>query len=154
MEIDKKILTMCKTTIAQKLGNIDDLPDELANTLANVFYRSFEFSFKWTESMAMKANQNLQQKKVGADLHASADDISSLANITSYYDKTIENQKLVDGMHKALRSVDIIINLISELRKIDKAVYPDLYNTKVNHILDVMKYRIKDEKTKIPSQGQ
>lgn len=83
MEIDKKILTMCKTTIAQKLVSIDDLSDELANTLVNILYRSFELSFKWPESMAKIVNQNPQQKAHDS-LDLKSEHISSIAKITSY----------------------------------------------------------------------
>lgn len=149
MEIDNKILTMCKTTITQKLGNIADLPDELANTLANILYRSFELSFKWTVTMSKIAIQYPQQK-IQDELALKGGHISSVANITSYYDETLQNKKLVDDMHNAIRSVDKILKLIQELRKIDKTTYPDLYNKKVNYILDIMKYKIEDEKHKNP----
>ena len=149
MEIDKKILTMCKTTIAQKLGGIDDLSDELANTLVNILYRSFELSFKWSKSMAKNANQNPQQKTQDS-LDLKSGHISSIAKITSYYDETLQNKKLVDDMSNSIRAVDKTLRLIFELRKIDKKAYPDLYNKKVNYILDVMKYKMTDEKHKNP----
>ncbi|MBN2419281.1 MAG: hypothetical protein JXL81_07840 [Deltaproteobacteria bacterium] len=150
MEIDKKILAMCKTIIAQKLGNIDDLPGELANTVVNVFYRSFELSFKWTESMAEYKKHDIRQKIPGDALASESSHVSSVSNITSYYDIIIQNKKLVDDMHNALRSFDMLINQISELRKINKETSPDLYNSKVNHILDVMKYKMKGERYSNP----
>ncbi|HLE24198.1 MAG TPA: hypothetical protein VI935_00950 [Thermodesulfobacteriota bacterium] len=43
MEVKKEILELCKMKIYNELGSLDDLPYELANTVANVYYRLFNF---------------------------------------------------------------------------------------------------------------
>jgi hypothetical protein len=40
----RQILEMCEKTIRMELGSLDDLPQELANTVENVYYRFFNLS--------------------------------------------------------------------------------------------------------------
>ena len=39
---NQDVLELCEKTIRKDLGNIDDLPYELANTVANVYYKYFD----------------------------------------------------------------------------------------------------------------
>ena len=38
----KEVLEMCEKAIQKDLGSVDDLSSELANTVANVYYRYFD----------------------------------------------------------------------------------------------------------------
>ncbi len=39
LELHPSVLRACRNSINQHLGNLDDLPKELANTIANLYYR-------------------------------------------------------------------------------------------------------------------
>ena len=143
MQIDRKILEMCKTAIKQRLRSLDDLPDELANTVANIFYRSFELSMKWTENISQKAYHHIRAD-MGMSSDTKIDAPDSSANIKAYYDKTRANHKDIDDMNRALHAAANIVTMITGLRSIDKTKKPNTYRAKVDFILDVMKYGIKD----------
>lgn len=42
MKLDKDILNLCEKAIQYRLGNLEDMPYELANTVANIYYKFLE----------------------------------------------------------------------------------------------------------------
>lgn len=42
MPVNKNILKICRKVILYRLGGLDDISYELANTVANVYYRFFD----------------------------------------------------------------------------------------------------------------
>ena len=39
--VDQEILERCRDAVRRNLGSLDDIPPELANTIANVYYRFY-----------------------------------------------------------------------------------------------------------------
>lgn len=145
MAIDKRLLEMCKTAIRQRLGNLDDLPGELANTVANKFYKHFQLAVSWTESKLEKQDKAFLPK-IKNKLDKKTYSLDSTRKILSYYERIKTDQAAINKMTNALRNIDKLIKMISDLRMIDKANEPIIYQDKVNYTLDVMKYNIKDSK--------
>lgn len=119
------VLEMCEKEIRKDLGNLDDLPYELTNTVANVYYRYFDQAFDITK----RANNNPgwipKEMKRGADI---------FEGLSSFLEKTA---KIKSDFKK-------LPTFIEGLREIDKHEQPKLYQFTVDFILDCLKYDIKD----------
>ena len=143
MSIDKKIFRMCKTAIRQKFGNLDDLPPDLANTVANIFYKSFELSPKWVGKKSIKQRYS-NASLVGEELNSEGGFADFLKNIISYYETAKDDRSIIDKMVKQSRNVNNITEMIYELRKLNRNDGLPNYRNKVQDILDLMKYGIED----------
>jgi len=123
----KEVLEMCEKAIRDELGTLEDLPYELANTVANVYYRFFTLGLD-----AIKRRPH--------SLPASVKRKNSLAKgmATFMQDST-----------RSITDVESVADFIKGLREIDKRQQPNLYQYSVDFILDFLKYDIKNvhEKT-------
>lgn len=114
------VLTMCEEKIKNDLGSIDDLPYELANTVANIYYKFLNYTY-----------QGLGEGKIPKEIKREADLSEGLS---SYLKST----------NKRISDVQKIPEFIGELRKIDKYQTPNKYQAMIELILDILKYEIKD----------
>lgn len=121
----KEILEMCETAIRKDLGSLDDIPHELANTVANVYYRYFNLAVDMMKQAANNPGWIPKQMKREPDM---------LASFTSFVEDTARFKSDFEAVPK----------FIQGLREIDKRSQPNLYQFTVDFILDCMKYDIKD----------
>jgi hypothetical protein len=122
---DKEVLEMCQMAIKKDLGNLDDLPHELGNTIANVYYRYFEHSL----DVIKRGNNNPgwipKEVKQDSDLLRGMGQFAE--NIARFKSDVQSAPKFIEG-----------------LREIDKHKQPNLYQMTVDIILDVLKYDLND----------
>ena len=118
--IEKDIIEKCREIIKNELGTLDDIPYELANTIANIYYRFFMLTEKIVSSKSL--NDFLSERE---DILVSLQEISNEINFL-------------------LTSVQLIPQYIKNLRNIDKERQPNLYRLFVNIYLDDLKYNIKN----------
>ncbi|MDM7987105.1 MAG: hypothetical protein QUS13_07225 [Smithella sp.] len=126
----KEVLQMCEIAIRKDLGSLDDIPHELANTVANVYYRYFNQEFDVMKQGSKNPFWIPKQVKRQPDL---------LTGFTSFVEDTA---KFTSDFKVAPKS-------IQGLREIDKRSQPNAYQFAVDYILDCLKYDIKDAHKKI-----
>ena len=119
------VLEMCEKAIRKDLGNIDDLPYELANTVANVYYNLFDQAFDVMKRASNNPGWIPKEMKRETDM---------FEGLKSF----LENTARFKSNFKA------VPKFIKNLRKIDKHEQPNLYQFSVDFILDHLKYDIKD----------
>ncbi len=119
------VLGICGKAIRKDLGNIDDLPYELANTVANVYYRYFNQAIDVIKAGSNKPNWVPQEMEQEADV---------FEGLSSFLDKSA----------KIKSDVKRVSEHINNLRDIDKQNQPNLYQYIVAFILDGLKYDIKN----------
>ncbi|MFH1934452.1 MAG: hypothetical protein ABIN18_23125 [Pseudomonadota bacterium] len=119
------ILELCEKTIRKDLGNIDDLPYELANTVANVYYKYFDQAL----DIMKRASNN--PGWIPKEMKRETDMLEGLTSFVEKYARFNSDLKAVPGF-------------IEGLRGIDKHEKPNLYQFTVDFILDCLKYDIKD----------
>jgi hypothetical protein len=123
----KEILEMCEQTIRNDLGSLDDIPHELANTIANAYYRYLSY-------VKYRANPN-HPGWLPKEMKRETDPQKGLrAHIEEY--ATIKTD------------FDAAIKFVELLRSIDKHKQPRYYQFLVDFILDCLKYDIKNAQTK------
>lgn len=121
----REVLHMCEETIKLHFGNLDDLPYELANTIANVYYRFFNLSIDTIKEAMGNPGWVSKQVKREADL---ANGLKSFMEDTA---------RFTSDFKAALK-------FINALRQIDKHEEPNRYQFLVEFILDVLKYDLTD----------
>jgi hypothetical protein len=122
-DIDPVVAEMCVDVIRKNLGTLDDLPRELANTVANVYYRFLNLG----ADMAARRKQN------PGWLPPHSGNEGGL------------KESLVTFMHTASSCItdsESVKGFIEGLRGIDKNSQPRLYDDTVEFILDCLKYNI------------
>ena len=119
------VLRVCEEAIQKDLGSLDDIPHELANTVANVYYKYFD----QTLDMMKRAinNPGWIPKEVKRETNMLKGLTSFLKNSARFKSDFEAAPKFIEG-----------------LRKINKHEQPDLYQHTVEFILDYLKYNIKD----------
>jgi len=115
LKLDDKILELTKRDIERAFGTLDDLPYELANIIANYYYKSWEILSGNAESQALRA------KNVYQGLISYVHEAGAIINFRETIPETVNT-----------------------LRKIDRRKQPRLYYYMVNYALDVLKYNIPD----------
>ena len=114
-----QVVAWATEAIRKHLGSLDDLPDELANTIANIYYGAGQIILEDASPSSL-----VQAMKRTADLeelpHLYAQGITSLER------------------------VKMIPEMVSGLRSVNKAAQPHLYRMTWNVVLDVLKYDIKN----------
>jgi hypothetical protein len=116
---------MCETAIKKDLGSLDDIPYELANTVANVYYRYFNHAVDVMKQAANNPGWIPKQMKREIDM---------LAGMTSFVEDTVRFKS----------DLEAVPEFIQGLRNIDKRSQPNLYQYAVDFLLDCLKYDIKD----------
>jgi len=120
----KEVLNIVGDVIRQNLGRLDDIPHELANTVANVYYRFFLLALEAHEAKDHASWVPLQIKR-------SPDFITGLKDFINKYPQIIGDFDAINEHIKALRQVD-------RIRK------PNTYSFLVEYLLDEYKYNIKN----------
>lgn len=123
IEMNVKVVGWATEAIKQNLGSLDDLPDELANTIANIYYR---------------AGQIVLEDRSSGSLIESMKKTPRLDELTRGYIRgvsTLEKLKVVPGM-------------VADLRSINKETHPNMYAMTWNLMLDVLKYDIENAMNK------
>lgn len=149
MSIDENILRICKSAITKNLGNLDDLPEEVANTVANIYYKCYELSMRWTSSKGSSG----EGQTVVDDLEAPNGEKEagkSLKAAMTSFDMMKNEKEIVSKIRDSFRSMDNINKMISALRAFNKDEESLEYKKLVENILDIMKYNIKDAYKKTP----
>lgn len=118
-----EVLEICRNAIRKHLGMLDDLPRELANTVANVYYRYFVLSCDTV--IRSQGNHNWLPKCKSGD--------EPLSEVMSSFFKDVAQFKT---------DIESVPGFIEGLRRIDKARQPKLYRFTVKFILDCLKYNI------------
>jgi hypothetical protein len=145
--IDKKILEMSRAAVGQKLGKLEDLPPELANTVANVFYKYFELTTRWRQhTLGSCKSTSSEQAESGKDLDDAS--IGAMDAVLLHYAKTREDQESLHRMREASLKTGRVAAAVIALRKIDRQREPGRYDDRVKHILDGFKYRIENAEKK------
>lgn len=121
----KEVLEICEKAIHMDLGPLDDLPHELANTVANVYYRYFNHTVDMMKQAANNPGWIPKQVKRETDM---------LAGLTSFMEDTA----------RFMSDLKTVSKFIKALREIDKHREPNPYQLAVEFILDCLKYDIKD----------
>jgi hypothetical protein len=116
-------LELTEDLIAKTLSSIDDLPRELANTIANVY---FKYAISTLEMVEMKKRGGMVPKSISREI----------GNVEELFEKYIKSQAEIQA------DVDAAIKFVKALREIDKQKKPNLYETSVEFILDCIKYNI------------
>lgn len=115
--------------IESELGTLDDLPKELANTIANVYYR---FCANALEMLSYSKREFFIPNSVKRESGDSRE----------LYKKFMYNQaQIVTDLESAPK-------FIKGLRGIDKYAQPNLYKFTVEFILDCLKYNIENAQNK------
>lgn len=115
--INSGAIVHARETIKDKLGRINDLPTELANTIANIYYKDALFYFDYRNKV-----------RTGSSF------IISSINKGEY-------DNFINDMSHSLYSVSSVPELISNLRKL-KIKDHNLYIYAVDLFLDIYKYKI------------
>ncbi len=118
----KEVLDMCEEAIRDQLGTLEDLPYELANTVANVYYRFFALGLE-----AIKRGPHSLPTSVRRE--------TSLAKGAATY---------IEDTTRSITDVESVPATIKGLREIDKHQQPNLYQYSVDFALDCLKYDIKN----------
>jgi len=115
--INSTALIHAKETITEKLGSIKDLPSELANTIANVYYKDAIFYFDY-----------LDKVRTGPSF------ITSMKNKTEFV-------QFNNAMSHSMYAVTAVPEYMSNLRKLKNTNYR-LYLYAIELFLDIYKYKI------------
>ena len=125
----KEVLEMCEKAIRNDLESLDDLPCELANTVANVYYQYFNHGSEMRQA-ANRPGWIPKEMKRDPDMRV---------GMASF----IENStRIMANFEAAQKYVEV-------LRGIDKRRQPNNYQAMVDFILDCLKYDIKDAEKKM-----
>lgn len=111
--------------IKAQIGSLDDLPIELANTIANVFYK---MSLQFLEMSELK-------ERNGSIPMSIKNEIGTKSFQELLQDYLISNAQIKTDFEAAS-------DFIKSLREIDKIEKPDIYQYFVEFILDCLKYNI------------
>jgi hypothetical protein len=121
--INDKILEQCRKSIKSEIGTLSDLPPELANTIANYYYKFYLFSL------------DMQKNPIPSMVSKEKDIFKGL-------------KKFSLEAETRLAMMEILPSNINELRSIDKNRNPGKYYSFLFLLLDVYKYEIKNTSKK------
>lgn len=122
-------LKMAEDHIREQLGTLDDLPKELANTIANVYYNFYG-------NVLEVAIDSKREFVIPKSIKRESGDLQQL------FENFMANQaKIVTDLESAPK-------FIKGLRGIDKYSQPNLYKFTVEFILDCLKYNIENAQNK------
>lgn len=135
---DEAILQLCKGLIVAEINTIKDLPAELANTIANEYYR-----------FLVLASPHI--KRPLREMITLSIIKEELLNDTLQFDAAEPDTKSTPEteLAAALAAVEAIAQLIEILRGIDKNKDPIQYRCTVELITDYLKYDMPDAGNKL-----
>ena len=123
--IDPQLLDETAATVAGALGVLDDLPEELANTIVNCYYRFLRF--------AKTRNPHLQPQSGAKNESA----LELFKQYTRQSSETIAAVKFIDEHIKAIRRVQPTSDRLKSIRDV-----------MIQVTLDTFKYHIDDASKK------
>lgn len=121
MKHDSNVIEICRTVIEESFGDLSDLPKELANTVANIYYNHYNYI----------ANYKACKGKYFPD------ELKDGNNFISNFEQFIQNKIFLET------SVESLPDIIDNLRDMEE-VDANLYNYTVEVLLDIYKYKIKN----------
>lgn len=122
-------LKMAEDHIREQLGTLDDLPNELANTIVNVYYK---FYVNFLEMAGDSKREFFIPKSIKRES----------GHLQQLFKKFMANQaEIATDLESAPK-------FIKGLRGIDKYAQPNLYKFTVEFILDCLKYNIENAQNK------
>ena len=116
-DINIEILHWTIESIRLTLGSIEDLPDELANAIANIYYRSGQIVFE--DKLRGSAMQSLK-------------DARNIDELVSSYGIGV----------RILQKLQMTPKLVAGIRSVDKESQPNLYAMTRGVALDILKFDI------------
>lgn len=125
----KEILKLCEKSIKDRLGNLNDIPYELANTVANIHYKFIELS----TDMKKKRTEN-------SDNWIPTGVIEELEKNHDIFKAT---EKFEEKFLTITCHYEDINAMIDNLRRIDRDRQQRVYELAVEFYLDWFKYEIK-----------
>ncbi|KJR42177.1 hypothetical protein MCHI_001919 [Candidatus Magnetoovum chiemensis] len=125
--------------IKKTIGNIDDLSYELANTIANIYYRFFRLSMPY-----LNKENTLKADSVEA---LKEELLSRLGEIESCSDEATNFP--YSEIAKALADIEVTPRFINILRSIDKTAFPNQYKIVQEIVLDNLKYKIENAEERL-----
>jgi hypothetical protein len=129
--LNKEALQKAEDLIKCQLGTLEDLPYELANTIANIYYKYFVSLLETSETKTSGGFiPNSMKQAVGT---------SSLENLL---------KEFITSHEQITSDVEAPYEHVLNLRGIDKTQKPNLYQSIVDFILDCLKYNIKNASIK------
>ena len=133
--LKKDILELCKKGIRERLGSLDDLPHELANTVANIYYKFYDISADWEQQRVNPTLPSGVKEQLGKDPNK---------NIVKASKKYIEESIIIKHHFNGINQW---IDTLRKLKRTHPNNYQD-YEFLVEVILDQMKYRINNLENK------
>lgn len=124
--LNKEVLKMCEEAIRQQIGSIEDLPYEVANTVANVYYKFFDHSIDVIERKTKNPGGWIPKE------------IKRENDIEKGMKSFIENTARVTSDYNA------VTKMIAAIREVDKHKQPNAYRFCVEFFLDNLKYNIEN----------
>ena len=116
-EVDPVIVKKCRLMMYGEFGHLGDIPHELTNTIANIYYEFF------------KIDKGLQKEGISKDYFKSE----------NIFDDLEPFSHRIRGIQFKL---DTMRNLIPYLREIDQDKQPNLYKLWLSVCYDILKYDI------------
>ena len=126
---DKEALEMAEGYIKSQLGTLNDLPRELANTIANVYYK---FALDFLEM----SDNSKREYFVPKSMNRKTGDLGELL------------KDFMANQAKISSDVEAAPKFVKGLRETDKYKQPKLYKYSVEFILDCLKYNIEKPQNK------
>ena len=118
--VDNEILRQCQKELQRLYGGLNDIPHELANTIANLYYK-----FLRTKKEFEKSKYIIPSLLEGGDISE-------------------KMPQWICDQEKVLAFLPIIPDNVKYLRSLDKKKQPHLYKMWVDFFLDCIKYNIKN----------
>ena len=124
--MNKEVLDTVRHAITNDIGSTQDIPYELANTIANVYFRYF--SLQHEMQLAAQNNRTFPESYV-----------------EKYGESALKIMKALSlDAIKFRTAYETVPKLVLGLRQIDRQQEPSKYNYVVNYCLDFLKYDIND----------
>lgn len=104
-EPQKTLLDLCEKLILKEWMYLDDLPHELANTVANIFYSYIELSVLMASVKIGKVSQSAMMSELGLDKIEEDFIMTSAKILPAYQAKLIADYKTMNEMISCIRQI-------------------------------------------------
>lgn len=126
--ISQHALQQAAKAIRMTLGDLSDLPYELANTYANIYYRAFAYE----EHVSCGGRSRFLEPY--------------MPESSNIFDANADNVRFQAETLAAFEHAQAVVQSLRQLRLED----PDLFSHAVTTVLDTIKYNIDDVESKTP----
>ena len=117
LEVDPVIVNECRHAIYGEFGHLGDIPRDLANTIANIYYEFF------------KIDKDLQKERIPKDYFKSENIFDDLGPFSR-------------RIRRLQFKLETMRDLVPYLREIDQDKQPNLYKLWLSVCYDILKYDI------------